>query len=208
MTRKTKWRGVAGVLFAVFGILISTSLPAKADTGAGGFPIIGADDGYMVHKCEVIGSADGYQAVVCVNILTGASDADQTYWFEGTMQAYCQTDAGVKVQCANIVAEGVFANGDGWQDDIGSRACGHTYGACPAGGETLVEGTYTSDYGDYPNCFLYDANDDAWMVAYGGNTQIELPVSDDTIELGYPNGGNDGANYSSGHYLVCPYNPQ
>jgi hypothetical protein len=72
---------------------------------------------------------------------------------------------------------------------------------------TITEGTYTDDYGDYPDCYLYDAYDDVWMVAYGGNTQIELPVSDETFELDANDGGNDGMNYSSGHYLVCPYNP-
>jgi len=35
------------------------------------------------------------------------------------------------------------------------------------------------------------------VVAYGGGTQIELPKSDVTIDLGYLSGGNDGANYSS-----------
>jgi hypothetical protein len=208
VTRRPLRRGVLAILFAVAAGL-ATALPASAATGAGGFTILGALDGAVVHHCEVIGSADGYQAVVCVDITTGPEDDNQQYYAKGAIEVYCQKDSGVTVQCANIYAEGVFANGDGDQDDAGSYACGHAYGACPSGRVVLPEGTYTYDTsGAEPNCYLYDTGETAvWTVAYGGNTQIELPVSDKTIELDASNGGNDGINYSSGHYLVCPYNP-
>ena len=194
-------------MLAVSAVLVGTALPASASTGAGGFTILAALDGQSVHHCEVLGSADGYQAVVCVDITTGGEDDNEEYYAKGAMEVYCQTDSGVAVQCANIYAEGVYANNDGYRDDVGSYACGHSYGACPTGREVITEGTYTDETSDYPDCYEYDAGDDIWMVAYGGNTQIELPVSDETFELDASDGGNDGNDYSSGHYLVCPYDP-
>jgi hypothetical protein len=47
-----------------------------------------------------------------------------------------------------------------------------------------------------------------WNLAWGRNTEysapttIELPVSDDTVELDSSN-ANDGYNESSGHYYIC-----
>lgn len=206
----TRRQSVIALLFAVVGVLIGTAMPASASTGAGGFTILSAADGQSVHHCEVIGSADGYQAVICTDINTGwvAGTEDEEYYFKGAIEVYCQTDSGVTVRCANIYAEGAYANGDGSVDDVGSYACGHSYGACPSDRKVITEGEFTDDIGNYPNCYLYTALDDVWSVVYGGNTQIELPVSDKTVELDASNGGNDGINYSSGHYLVCPYNPE
>jgi hypothetical protein len=192
------------VLAAVIAGLACTALPASAETGTGGYTILpaGSIDG-QVHHCEVIGSADGYQAVICASIQTGSVSSSSDYAASGSIDVYCQTDAGVKVQCANIYAEGAFANGAGGLLDTGSYACGHTYGACSSQGKLLGSGTYELTASS-PACYESTGRNDVWMDVYGGNTQIELPVSDETFELDATDGGNDGINYSTGHYLVCP----
>jgi hypothetical protein len=196
ITRLFNWR-VAAVPFMVAAALIGTTLPSSASTGADGFPIISASSDGQVHHCEVIGSADGYQAVVCADIVTLYFDST-AYESGGVIEAYCQTDSGTVVRCANIYAEGVFANAAGGQGLAGSYACGHTYGACPSG-RALIGSDKNYDYSDgAPSCSdNADSTHDVWTVVYAyNNTQIELPVSNHTFEL--------GSNFSSGHDYVCP----
>ncbi|HEX3514571.1 MAG TPA: hypothetical protein VHT26_11285 [Trebonia sp.] len=188
--KRVRWT-ILPVLFAMVAALLATEMPADASTDV-------LTEGYTVHSCKVIGSADGYQAVVCSDILTGFADAND-YYAKGQIEVYCQTDSGTAVQCANIYAEGVFADAGGDRLDSGSYACGHAYGACPSSRVVISEGQV--DYPTNTQCDD-DSYSNVWTVVYGGNTQIELPKSDDTIELDASN-GNDGINYSSGHYLVC-----
>jgi hypothetical protein len=195
MTRKRARWSVLLALVTLVVALIGMEMPASAADGG-----LYAASNDEAHSCKIIGSADGYQAVVCADILTGKSDSID-YYAKGQIEVYCQTDSGTVVRCANIYAEGVFADLLGDHYDSGSYACGHTYGSCPAGRVVIVEGqeTYPSDV----QCGRagYEQTE-VWTVVYGGNTQIELPGSDKTIELDASN-GNDGINYSSGHYLAC-----
>jgi hypothetical protein len=195
ITRLFNWR-VAAVPFMAAVALIGTALPSSASTGADGFPIISASNGLAVHHCEVIGSADDYQAVVCSDIVTLSADSSD-YQSGGDIQVYCQTDSGTTVQCANIYAEGVFANGAGGRATAGSYACGHGYGACPSDRVVLGADEMYGYSDGTPSCYDNpESTNDVWTVVYAYNTQIELPKSDKTIEL--------GSNFSSGHYYVCP----
>ena len=191
VTRKRVRWSVLSASFMVAVALAGVARPAYASES-------GIYVGQEVHHCGVIGSADGYQAVVCADIIEGVYDAND-YYAKGQIEVYCQTDSGTAVQCANVYAEGVFADSGGDRQDTGSYACGHSYGACPSSRIVISEGEVV-----YPNNNQCDVGgySDVWTVVYGGNTQIELPKSDDTIELDASN-GNDGINFSSGHYLAC-----
>ena len=118
--------------------------------------------------------------------------------------------AGVTVQCANIDIEGVFANGVSSTDkDAGWWGCGHSLGDCPTGRKIITEGRINYSGSAYPACLDNpNSNFDLWTVVYGGTTQIELPVSDKYVTLGAGSGANDGSNFSTGHYYVCPYDPE
>ena len=193
--RLFNWRVVA-FPFVIAAALIGTALPGSASSGIDGFPILSAADDGHVHHCDVIGSADGYQAVVCADVITYYLGTDD-YESGGAIEFYCQTDAGVVVRCANIYAEGVFANAAGGRGLAGSYACGHTYGACPNGRASAGADAIYQYTNGTPSCYdRADSKNEVWTVVYGGNTQIELPVSDKTVEL--------DSNFSSGHYLICP----
>jgi len=193
--KRISWSILPALVIALVS-LIGTEMPASAST-----PALFAASKDEAHHCSVIGSADGYQAVVCADILTAQIDSVD-YYAKGQIEVYCQTDSGTAVQCANIYAEGVFAdlNGDRW--DSGSYACGHSYGPCPAGRVIIPEGQDNLHFNDQCGDPIDYPWTQVWTVVYGGNTQIELPVSDKTIELDASN-GNDGINYSSGHYAAC-----
>lgn len=195
LTRKRIRWSILPVLVTLVVALIGMEMPASAADGG-----LYAASNDEVHSCKVIGSADGYQAVVCADILTGKVDPDD-YYAKGQIEVYCQTDSGTTVRCANIYAEGVFADAAGDRYDSGSYACGHSYGNCPAGRVVLSEGEETYFYTAQCGRAGFQQTE-VWTVVYGGNTQIELPGSDKTIELDASN-GNDGINYSSGHYLAC-----
>ena len=190
--------GFLAVLFATAAIMAGNALPARADT-----TILYANDNDAVHHCEVLGHAvKGYEAVICVDISTWG--AASTGWAaQGTLEAYCQTVAGVAVRCANMYAEGQLGLGDEVSGGNYTKdyACGHSLGDCPAARVQLPtnEFSFTAGGGDCVNSTAFNI----WMLALGGNTQIELPVSDTTFELDASDGANDGINYSSGHYQVC-----
>ncbi len=184
------------VPFVAAVAFIGMAMPASASTGIDGFTILSASHGGYVHKCEVVGSADGYQAVVCVDVETYYLGTDD-YESGGAMEVLCQTDAGVTVRCANIYAEGVLANAAGGRGYAGSYACGHTYGLCPSGRATIGANAIYKYTNGSPSCYeTANSENEVWMVAYAYNTQIELPVSGKTVEL--------NSNFSSGHYLICP----
>jgi hypothetical protein len=193
--KRIRW-SILPALVTVVVALIGTEVPAGASV-----PDLYAASNGEAHSCKVIGSAEGYEAVICADILTGKVDPID-YYAKGQIEIICQTTSGTVVRCANVYAEGVFADLEGNRYDSGSYACGHSYGLCPAGRVIISEGeeTYPSDAqcGDP----TYFPQTQVWTVVYGGNTQIELPVSGKTIELDASN-GNDGINYSTGHYGVC-----
>lgn len=190
-------RGILLVLGAVSVILACSALPAKADVGADGFTVLGAYDNSIVHKCEVVGVPHkGYEGVVCVDITTGTNSGN--YWAKGAVEVYCQTVAGVTVQCENINEYGVFADGAG---DV------YTYGdydncesgTCPTGRDIIPEGAIGYNYANAAsNCADNpDSGWAVWTVAYGGDIDITLPVSGDTVSL--------YNNFETSHYYVCPY---
>ena len=198
------------VVFAV-AALACTALSANAETGTGGITIVaaGSPDG-QIHHCSVVGTpADGYQAVICADISTSQTDSSQDYEATGAIEVLCETTSGVAVRCANIDIEGVFANGTGNNMDAGWWGCGHSLGACPSGRKIISEGRINYSGSDWPSCQNNpNSNFDLWTVVYGGTTQIELPVSDKYVTLGAGSGANDGSNFSTGHYYVCPYDPE
>jgi hypothetical protein len=197
------------VVFAV-AALACTALSASADTGTGGVPIVVAgSSGGQIHHCSVVGTpADGYQAVICADISTSQTDSARDYEATGAIEVLCETTSGVTVQCANIDIEGVFANGTGQDTDAGWWGCGHSLGACPSGRRIITEGRINYSGSAYPSCLDNpNSNFDLWTVVYGGTTQIELPVSGKYVTLGAGSGANDGSNFSTGHYYVCPYDP-
>jgi len=77
--------------------VIAAILLAIAATGTDGFTILDADSGDVVHHCEVLGGDTykevTYQAVVCVNIITGPTS--DGYYATGQAEAYCQTSGGL-----------------------------------------------------------------------------------------------------------------
>jgi hypothetical protein len=200
-------RWVAAFLsLAAFGVL-GISASASAATGTDGFPILYASEGNSAHTCNVIGSADGYQAVICVDIETGTSDLG--YWARGQVEAICQKGSGasaVTVQCAQVDVIGRLSAANGGFDYVGQWACGHQIGACSTGRNIIATHTfvYTSAIGCASNPgSLYDV----WMIAEGASetdssTSIELPVSGKIIYLGVGN-ANDGPSESTGHYYIC-----
>jgi hypothetical protein len=190
-------RGIMALLFMTALAILGTSVPASAATGPDGFTILYASQGNIAHQCNVIGQADGYQAVVCADVLTGTGST--YYWIEGQVEAYCQTTSGVAVRCAQVDAAGRLSSGTGGDNPVGTWVCGHQYGQCSAGRNTIRTAAW----------YIYSASGCAssasaavWMVAWGGLTQIELPVSDEWVTLGSGN-ANDGSNESSGHVYVC-----
>jgi len=195
--RVTRKLGFIAVPVMAIAALAGGALPASATTD--GFPILYA--GGEVHHCEILGAADGYQAVVCVDISTGYTDDGFEYYATGAVEAYCQTDAGVAAQCANIDLGGVSATGQADTEYPLTWGCGHAFGACPSDRKVLALDTYTYADGDCEG----SAKQNLWVEAVGTDdyTQIELPKSDDTFTLSSSDGGNDGDDYSTGHYWVC-----
>jgi hypothetical protein len=184
---------IAVPLLAVAALLGSTP-PASAATGPYGFTILDADSGNMVHTCKLLGGDKaGYQAVVCVNITTGP--ASNGYWAEGSVEAYCQTETGIAVACAQMQVDAITVNGASGSEVEATYACNVT--SCPDGRETLPVTTYVYTGGH--DC-TSSAGHDMWAEILGQTTiwtgSGEFVVSQD--------GASDGSNYSSGHYWICP----
>ena len=191
----------------------SPSSPSAQPTATGtpdadGFTILdAAGEGDSVRKCEQLGiDRRGYQAIVCYDIDTySLSSYPDDYFATGKVEAYCQTIAGAAAQCLQITVGGLFTEGVSGTENQQSWSCGGSAAACPDG--PLVETLSTFEWSDAKaggcNNGTSPAND-VWDEVVGGTTQIELPVSEATYALNSGDGGNDGDNYSSGHYWVCP----
>ena len=189
--------------------LVGGALPASAATGPYGFTILDADSGNMAHNCEILGSdtdpgyvtdgSDVYQAVVCVDILTG--ETSDGYYAEGRVEAYCQTPAGVTVSCGDISLFGLYSNADASSGDnvqTNGWGCNGTYGNCPAIRNVLP--IYTFTYTGGVDCDTSSGHQ-VWDEALG-DTSIGIPGGDAfSVES---SGANDGTSYSTGHYWICP----
>jgi len=191
--------------------VISRAALASADTGPDGFTILYADSGDIVHHCEIIGSDYGepytgsapttLEAVVCVDINTYGGSAG--YYATGAVEAFCEENdnASETFPCPMINIHGIFANGD----SPATTASYNCDGDCGGGRPTSYTATY--DYTGGADC-TSSSGHDVWSEA-AGNTTIYLPtysdglVYDSLYEVA-TGGANDGANYSSGHFWVCP----
>lgn len=200
-----KLKFAAAAALTAFIAVVGTSMSAHAATGAGGITILHASNGDMAHQCTVIGEVDGYQGVVCADLLTGLLGSQ--YWVEGRVEAYCQTDAGVEVQCADVdLLYGEMADGGGGNTLIGGTQCGHSYGPCSTGRNyAYSRSNFYYDTSTYPvSCSSSTGSiTQVWAVAAGGVVGIELPKSDKWVYLSTAN-SNDGGNESTGHYYICP----
>jgi serine/threonine protein kinase, bacterial len=191
------------------GATSPSSQPTATGTpDADGFTILDAfGEGDDLRKCEQLGiDRRGYQAIVCYDIDTySLSGYPDDYFATGKVEAYCQTIAGASAQCLQITVGGLFTEGVSGTENQQSWSCGGSAAACPDG--PLVETLTTFEWSDSNagacNNGTSPAND-VWDEVTGGTTQIELPVSEATYALNSGDGGNDGDNYSSGHYWVCP----
>jgi hypothetical protein len=188
---------VAAALLAVT-VALGTSTAADAATGAGGVPILYASQGNVAHTCTVIGSSGEYQGVVCTDLVPGELGSE--YWVDGRIEVFCQTNAGVTVQCVSAWVDGVLANGAGENPSIGGQ-CGDGYPSCSTGRNYYSAGfTYYSPF----NCASSTiSSTQVWAVAYGSSynlTGVELPGG----HWVWLRAGNDGSNQSTGHYYICP----
>ena len=201
---------IVAVLMAVTALL-GHAMPANAATGPDGFPILYADSGNVVHQCEVIGSDYGpaytgstpttLDAVVCVDIDTTYDSAG--YYATGAVEAFCEENdnASETFPCPIINIDSIFANAD----NGATTASYNCEDNCGGGRPTLYTATFS--YTGGADC-TSSSGHDVWSEATG-DTTIYLPAySDglyyDNIYSISPNGANDGTNYSSGHYWVCP----
>jgi hypothetical protein len=201
MPEHRKRRVAASLSLAALATL-GAAVPASAATGTGGYPVLYAGDGNFAHTCTVIGSADGYQGVVCVDILTGTSGTD--YWARGQLELLCQKGSGstaVTVRCAQVDAVGRISSANGNEYPVGQWVCGHQFGACSSGRNDIMTSAFfyssASGCASNPNSAY-----NVWTVAYGTQTSIELPVSGKVVYLG-AGSANDGANESTGHHYIC-----
>jgi hypothetical protein len=187
-------------LLASTAALVGTTASASAATGPDGFTILDASAGDEAHVCLILGTDDDYhEAIVCVDINTKVSGDEAL--IQGQVEAYCQDDNGTVVQCANIMSAGEISSVGGvWKEYAAD--CGHSLGSCPTGREYayspwMDDGTEAGESGCASNPV-----EALWSIAFGGDTTIELPGSDDSYTLGNSD-PNDGANESTGHYYIC-----
>jgi hypothetical protein len=196
MIRAISKRGLIAAVVLATAALVSSALPASADTGPDGFPILYADSYDVVHDCEVIGSyaATDDQAVICVDIDT--SGAGDYYYATGEVEAYCEhdDDASDLVGCDYIGVGGIFAN-QSHGAYTGTLICD---GDCSAQRYILDIDTF-----DYTNtdCTTATSND-IWAEATS-DTQIWTPGGGEFF-VDVTGNYNDDFNYSTGHYWVCP----
>lgn len=195
--RRRRIRALVAVFsFILLGGVLAGQLPASATTGVDGFTVLYATRGNIAHHCQVIGGANGYQAVICEDLLTGASDGE--YYVKGQIEAYCQTNSGAPVKCAAITAGGVLGQGANPPQSTGWVNCGAAAGAtqaCPGGRLDVqtVPYWYSSTTGcdSYPN-----SNFDVWMVAEAYDVGINVPGGGQTFFA-------NTKGYETGHYYIC-----
>jgi len=192
---------LAAAVAASAAVLLPFAGPITSASAAS-LPVLHASEYQMAHKCTVIGSADGYQGVVCADIVTGLVNppAPTGYWAIGQVELICQTTAGVTVQCANAKTE-LNLYGEGWNAGTQTWECGHAHGPCSTGRNYWTTDENGDVYGPGwtdSNCTSSTNNvTQVWAVVFGGGaTTIELPVSGKTV--------SQTTNLSPGHYFICP----
>jgi serine/threonine-protein kinase len=183
----------------------TSAAPSPSGTpDADGFTILNASDQGGARNCEQLGiDRRGYQAIVCYEIDSYTFGGGE-YEATGKVEAYCQTISGASAQCLQITLGGLFTEGVSGTENQQSWSCGGSAAACPDG--PLVETLTTFAWSDSKSAACNNGTspgNDVWDEVVGGTTQIELPVSEATYALNSSDGGNDGDNYSSGHYWVC-----
>jgi hypothetical protein len=199
-----KFGKLAIAALAVPGILLGTSMSASAATGTDGFPVLFASYADTAHHCTVVGKpVDGYEGVMCADILTSEVNSSDYYGI-GQIEVYCQTTTGVTVQCADIDSYGFLYSADGEELPI-EFACGHANGACSSGRNTISTLGLNGQqvwYQSNADCSTApDSDHDVWQEVGG---DIELPKSDAWVDL--PEGGGntgDGLDFTTGHYYIC-----
>lgn len=190
---RKRFAAALGIVTAL--IVAGTALPASADTGPDGFPILYAAAGAAAHHCEVLGGRDrlGNEAVICTDLWT-SDNGD--YYVRGAVEGFCQNAADVVVQCSNVVLTSELSSGNGKHIITKITSCGHLAGACPVGRWKVYTGwfKYTTNSGCASNP---DSLNQVWNIAVPLETYIDLPGTDAHRSL--------GPSYSTGHYYICDY---
>ncbi|HUN38319.1 MAG TPA: hypothetical protein VMU95_40525 [Trebonia sp.] len=202
MTTQRKLRTGIATLIGTAGLLLAVALPANADVGEAGIPILYAGSGQEAHVCNVIGGANTeYSAVVCADILT--SQSGSVYYAKAQVEAYCQvTKTAAPVACEAIQETTDLTTGNDNSTGWYSNSCS---GNCPTG--RLYKMTRTWDYsvanaggGECAsNEYLtYDVDG----VAIGPETDITTPTGQEYV---LSNGnGNDNLDEATNFHYVCP----
>jgi hypothetical protein len=195
VTRTLHGKRLLAVPLLAIAAVLGSVLPANAANA----PILYADSGDTVHHCTTVGPPDmgvPYVAVVCVDINTGANSSG--YWATGEVEAYCEEGtASYILPCSSIEITGEFANAD---NDIQKYTWGCSDGGCPNSRKIIDIATF--NYTGGTDCDTSSGHN-VWTVVEGSVTTIVMPGGA-TATLGPGGGANDGDNYSSGHYWVCP----
>jgi hypothetical protein len=197
---------LAAILLATAGIMTVLTSPARADTGAGGLPILYASSGQQAHKCNVIGDDGSYQAVVCSDLVTAEDSTN--YDVHGRAEAYCQTSSThVVVNCLRIAVETELATGNGARTANYGVECDPdlTHTPCPSGRLYVSTPNWVYNIAAAEGGACSSNAGSAyvqWDVVLGdGLTFIETP-DQYYWSLGSSN-ANDGYNESTGHYFIC-----
>ena len=175
--------------------------PASAATGPDGFTILHADAGNIAHTCHVLGTGldkkgNTAEAVICVDIITGGGESG--YQATGEIETYCQLSNGSYTQCPFISVQSFFSNGSSGPV-FGDWAC---TSSCSSNGRNYLY-IHTIDYTS-ASCTTNSAND-VWTTAQE-YTEIQLYNSGgglNTFTVG-AHAANDGPDYTTGHYWICP----
>ena len=171
-------------------------------------PVLYAPTGFA-HQCIEIGyDGDLNVGIICADIVT--SNVSGGYHADPQVEAYCQNDkTGDIVQCANVTVDfGLFGSNSNSQAFF---ACGHAYGPCAPNGQRNYWGvgkglgeTYHETINQCSGNVSLETQVQTVVFSSSatfGQTTIELPSTDKTVQL---TTGNDGANQASGHYFICP----
>jgi hypothetical protein len=186
--------GLVAVPLMTLAALLGGVLPANAATGPDGFPYLYADNGDIVHQCQVLQTgADGDKAVMCVDIDTYGDSSG--YYATGAIEALCENSASVVVQCRAIYLHGFLANADSGPTYSSNSLC--TDG-CRAQRFTIYTATYS-----YTSGHCTSSGHDVWDAAMG-DSYIGTSDSPTVITLADSGKANDGSDFSTGHYWICP----
>jgi hypothetical protein len=180
----------AGTITLALAAIFGTAGISNATT----LPVLHAGSYQVAHTCAIIGSANGYKAVVCADLDTAPyNNGSGTKWsYYGAVEALCETTSGVVVRCPKIYEYGTTGNGAGGRENTQS-GCGAAFGTtCPLGRLYSYTNTVYGDNG----CNTSNANyyNQAWTVALSGTTIVIPSGQQFTMQANSVN---------TGHYYVC-----